>query len=63
MGCGIDQPSGARDRDVIGRLLIQPNGEELPQRERIGEAPSDAALAIESLEEADPHDAEILTWR
>ena len=34
-----------------------------PQRERIGEAPRDAALAVESFKEADHHDAEILARR
>jgi len=45
---------------MIRRLLIECNGEELPERERIGQAPSDAALAVEAFEEADLHDAEIL---
>ena len=56
-------PSGARYRDVIGSLLVEPDGQELPQRERIGEAPRDAALAVESFKEADHHDAEILARR
>jgi hypothetical protein len=60
MGFGVDQPSGAGDGHMIGRLLVECNGEELPERERVGQAPGDAALAGESFEEADHHDAEIL---
>src|SRR5450755_5043351 len=63
MGFTVDQPSGTRDRDVIGCLLIQADGQELSQRERIGETPRDAALAIKSFEEPDHHDAEILARR
>ena len=37
--------------------------QELPQREGIGQAPGDAAFAIETFEEADHHDAEILARR
>jgi hypothetical protein len=48
---------------VIRRLLVESYGQELSQSERIGEAPRDAALAVESLEKADHHHAEILTWR
>jgi hypothetical protein len=39
----VDQPSGSRDRDVIRRLLGKADGQELAQRERIGETPRDAA--------------------
>jgi hypothetical protein len=63
MGFGVNQPSGARDGDVIGRVLVERDGEELPERERIGEAPGDAALAVESFEEANHHDTEILARR
>ena len=63
MGFTVDQPSGTRDRDVIRRPLVQSDRQELPQRERIGETPRDAALAIESLEEPDHHDAEVLARR
>src|ERR1700686_2091655 len=63
MGFTVDQPSGKRDRDVIRRLLVKSDGQELPQRERIGETPRDTALAIESFEEPDHHDAEILARR
>src|SRR5436305_354278 len=63
MSFTVDQSPGARDGDVIRRLLIQCDREELPERERIGQAPSDAALAVEALEKADHHDAEILARR
>jgi hypothetical protein len=48
MGFTIDEPSGTRDRDVIRRPLVQSDGQELPQRERIGETPRDGTLAIKS---------------
>src|SRR4051794_2873508 len=63
MSFTVDQSPGAGDGDVIRRLLIQFDGEELPQRERIGQAPSDAALAVEAFEETDHHDTEILARR
>src|ERR1022692_4114271 len=44
-------------------LLVKSDGQELPQRERIGKAPRDAALTIESFEEPDHHHAEILARR
>ena len=47
MGFTVDQPSGTRDRDVIRRRLVKADGQELPQRERIGETPCNAALTIE----------------
>ena len=47
MGFAVDQASGARDGDVIRRVLIESDGQELPQRERIGETPCNAALTIE----------------
>ncbi len=59
----VDQPSSARDGDVVWRFLVESDREELPQRERIGQSPCDAAFAVESFEEADHHDAEILSGR
>src|SRR5205823_12033660 len=63
VGVAVDEPPGARDRDVIGRVLVECDRQELSQRKRIGEAPGDAALTVESFEEADHHDPEILAWR
>ena len=63
MGFAVYQASGARYRDVIGSLLVESDGQELPQRERIGQPPRDAALAVESFKKADHHDAEILARR
>ena len=48
---------------MIRRLLVEPDRKELPQRERIGQTPRDAAFAVQSFEEADHHDAEILARR
>jgi hypothetical protein len=50
MRLGIDEPSGTRDRYVIRSLLVEPDGQELPQRERIGEMPCDAAFAVVALQ-------------
>jgi hypothetical protein len=63
MSFAVDQFPSARDGDVIRRLLIQCDGEELAECERIGQAPSDAAFAVQALEEADHHDAEIPAGR
>src|SRR5579872_3690305 len=63
MNFTVDQSAGARDSDVIRRLLIQCDGKEPAQRERIGQAPRDPSLTFEALKEADHHDAEILARR
>jgi len=47
----LPEAHGTRDRYVIRSLLVEPDGQELPQRERIGETPCDAASAVESFEE------------
>jgi hypothetical protein len=47
MGFPVDQASGAPDGDVIRRVLVESDGQELPQRELIGETPGNAAFAIE----------------
>jgi hypothetical protein len=49
----VDQPPRPRDRRVIRRRLRDPHAYELPQRQRIGQAPRDAALTIDSFEIAD----------
>src|SRR5215472_4146330 len=60
MALWVDQTSGSRDGDVIGRALIQVDGKELAQGEGIGESPSDAPLAIQPFEEPDHHHAKVL---
>src|SRR5437764_9633794 len=59
----VDQASGSRDGDVIGRALIQADRQELAQGEGIGESPGDAPLAVQPFEEPDHHDAEVLARR
>src|SRR6266851_3077023 len=44
---------------MVRRLLIQSDGQKLPQRERIGQTPRDATLTIEPFKETDHHDAEV----
>src|SRR5229473_4420544 len=44
---------------MVRSFLIQSDGQKLPQRERIGQTPRDATLAIEPFEEPDHHDAEV----
>ena len=63
MSLGVNQPPGSRDRYVIGSVLVEPQGQEPPQRERIGQPPCDAALAVESFEETDHHYAEVQARR
>jgi len=46
MGLAIEQPLGPRYRHTVWCLLVQTNGEKLPQRERIGQSPRNAALAM-----------------
>src|SRR5229473_1392978 len=48
---------------MVRRLLIQSDGQKLPQRERIGQTPRDATLAVEPFKETDHHDAEVQAWR
>ena len=47
---------------MVWRVLVQSEGEKLPQRKGVGQTPGDAALAVETLEEPDRHDAEVQTW-
>src|SRR5260370_25795073 len=48
---------------MVWCVLVQSNGEKLPQRERIGQTPRNAALAIQSFEEPDHHDAKVQSRR
>ena len=63
VGFRVDQASGARDGDMIRCLLIEAEGKKLPQGQRIGHTPRDAAFAIEPFEETNHHHAEILARR
>src|SRR5258705_12002115 len=63
MGLSIDQPPGPRNRHMVWSVLVQSNGEKLPERERIRQTPRDATLAIESFEEPDHHDAKVQSRR
>src|SRR5216684_7835925 len=48
---------------MVRRFLIQSDGQKLPQRERIGQTPRDATLAVEPFEETDHHEAEVQARR
>jgi hypothetical protein len=63
MSFGLNQPSGSRDRYMIRSVLVEPDGQELPQCQRIGQPPGDAPLTVQSLEETNHHDTEIKAWR
>ena len=55
----IDQPSRARDRRVIGRGLGQPQAQELADRQRVGGAPGDPTLRVETFEVSDQQQPEV----
>ena len=59
----VDQAAAARDRRMIGRGFVELDGEKAPQRDRIGQAPSDAALAVDAFEVADQQAAEVAAGR
>ena len=59
----VDQPARARDRRMIGRGFVEFDGEKAPQRDRIGQAPSDAAFAVEAFQVADQQAAEVAARR
>src|SRR5258708_17764112 len=44
---------------MVRRLLIQSDGQKLPQRERIGQTPRDATLTVEPFEETEHHNAQV----
>lgn len=50
--------SGGKEgnRHMVRHRLIQSRGQKRPQRERIGQTPRDAALAIDLFKETDHHD-------
>ena len=48
---------------MIGRGFVEFYGEKAPQRDRIGQAPSDAAFAVDAFEVADQQAAEVAAGR
>src|SRR5258707_13297315 len=44
---------------MVRSFLLQSDGQKLPQRERIGQTPRDATLAVQPFEETDHHDSEV----
>jgi hypothetical protein len=48
---------------VVRHGLARPELQELAQRQAVGAAPSDAALALQALEVADQQHPEIASWR
>ena len=48
---------------MIGRCFVELNCEKTPQRDRIGQAPSDAALAVDAFEVTDQQTAEVAARR
>src|SRR5450755_1231875 len=50
MGVQIDQPPRPRDGGVIRRVLVQANAHKTPQRQRVRQPPSNAALRPDALE-------------
>ena len=59
----ITQPPRARDRRVVRGRLVQLDAQEAPQRQRVGEAPPDAALRVDAFEVADQQAAKVQTRR
>lgn len=55
----IDQPTRPRNRRVVGRRLVEPEPQEIAQRQRIRRAPGDAALRVNALEIANQQQPEI----
>src|SRR5271167_3407074 len=53
MGVHIDQPPGARNRRVVRRVLVQANAHKTPQRQRVRQPPSNAALRPDAFEISD----------
>src|SRR5258706_13847912 len=48
---------------MVRRLLIQSDGQKLPQCERIGQTPRDATLTVDPFKETDHHNAEVQARR
>jgi hypothetical protein len=46
----VDQSTGARNRGVIGSILIQRNAQKAPQAQRVLQPPRNAALRLDALE-------------
>ena len=63
MGLNIDQPTGTRDRRVVRRVILEPEPQKAPNRQRIRRAPRDAALRIDALEVPDQQQTEVTPRR
>src|ERR1039457_4520143 len=55
----VDQSTGARNRGVIGRVLIQCNAHKVPQAKSIHQSPRDTAFRFDALEIPDHQRPEI----
>src|SRR5436190_7442308 len=55
----IDQPPCPRNRRVIGRHLVQPHPQKIPQPQRIRRPPRNPPFAVDALEISDQQQAEI----
>src|SRR5437879_12757412 len=59
MGFHVDQPSGAGDRRVVGRHLVQPRSKKTAQRQRVRRPPCDATLAVDAFKIPDEQQTEV----
>jgi hypothetical protein len=59
----IDQPTGARDRGMVGRRLRQHQAEKLAQGKRVRRTPRNGALGIQTFEVADQQQAGVAARR
>src|SRR5437879_2138791 len=59
MGFHVDQPSGAGDRRVVGRHLVQPRSQKTAQRQRVRRPPCDATLAVDAFKIPDEQQTEV----
>src|SRR5438552_11517827 len=59
MGFHVDQPSGAGDRRVVGRHLVQPRSKKTAQCQRVRRPPCDATLAVDAFKIPDEQQTEV----
>src|SRR5438309_6984595 len=59
MGFHVDQASGAGDRRVVGRHLVQPRSQKTAQRQRVRRPPCDATLAVDAFKIPDEQQTEV----
>lgn len=58
----INQPPRPRDGGVIRRRFRQRDAHKLPQRQRVGQPPGDAVLAVDAFAVADQQRTEVDSW-